>query len=61
MMIIRNPPRKPCILWQNVEKCGKAGQVTDDIIKLRVSFARCVTKAADTLSAHVILIDFPQQ
>jgi hypothetical protein len=44
-----------------VEKCGKAGQATDDNIIRRMRFACWITKATDTHSEYVILIAFPRQ
>jgi hypothetical protein len=44
-----------------VEKCGKAGQVTNANITRRMRFALCITKATDTHSEYVILIVFPRQ
>jgi hypothetical protein len=44
-----------------VEKYGTARQATDDNIIRRMSFACWVTKATDTRSEYVILIDFPKQ
>jgi hypothetical protein len=43
-----------------VEKHGKAGQVTDDIIR-RMRFACWVTKVTDAHSEYVMLIAFPRQ
>jgi hypothetical protein len=44
-----------------VEKCGKAGQATDDSITRCMCFACWITKATDTHSKYVILIAFPWQ
>jgi hypothetical protein len=41
-----------------VEKCVRAGQVTDDDITERMLFARCITKAAGTYSEYVIFLLF---
>jgi hypothetical protein len=42
--------RKSCRLWDNVEKCGKAGQATDDNVTRRMRFACWITKATNTHS-----------
>ena len=56
------PPKKPCSLWDNVEKYGTARQATDDNIIRRMRFARWITKATDTHSEYaVILTVFPRQ
>jgi hypothetical protein len=52
---------KMCLLWDNVEKYGTAGQTTADNIKWRMRFACWITKATDTHSEYVIVIAFPQQ
>jgi hypothetical protein len=39
---------KSCRLWDNVEKYGIAGQVTDDNIIRRMRFACWIIKATDT-------------
>jgi hypothetical protein len=44
-----------------VEKCGKAGQATDDNIIRRMRFACWISKAADTHSGYAILIAFARQ
>jgi hypothetical protein len=38
----------PSRLWDNVEKYGKSGEVTDDNITRRMRFARRINKATDT-------------
>jgi len=48
-------PRKSCRLWDNVGKCGTAGQGTDDHIMRNMRFACRITKATD------IHFAFPQQ
>jgi len=55
------PPPKSCRLWDNVEKCARAKQPTDDSIIQRMCFACWITKATDTYSEYVILIAFLQQ
>jgi hypothetical protein len=40
---------KSCRLWDNVEKCGRAGRATDDNIIQRMRFACWITKATNTL------------
>jgi hypothetical protein len=53
--------RKSYRLWDNVEKIGRARQVTDDVI-WRMRLACWITKATETHSEYVILIAFsPQQ
>jgi hypothetical protein len=37
-MFSKSPP-KSCRLWDNVEKYGTAGQVTDDNVTRRMRFA----------------------
>jgi hypothetical protein len=54
-------PRKSCRLWYNVEKHGRAGQVTDGNIIRRVHFARWKTKATNTHTECVILIALRRQ
>jgi hypothetical protein len=44
-----------------VEKYGRAGQATDDNVIRRMRFACWITKATDTHSEYVILINFPRQ
>ena len=44
-----------------MEKYGTARQTTDDNIIRRMRFACWVTKATDTHSEYVILIDFSRQ
>jgi hypothetical protein len=46
-------------LWDNVEKCCKSGQTTDDNTTRRMRFASPITKATDTHSEYVILTAFP--
>jgi hypothetical protein len=41
-------PRIFCLLWDNVEKYGRAGQAADDNIMRRVRCACCVTKFTHT-------------
>ena len=55
------PPNKknPAVL-DNVEKYDRAGQATYDNKIQRMRFACCITKATDTRSEYVILIDFPR-
>jgi len=48
-------------LLDNVEKCGAAGQPTDDTILWRMRFACWITKGANTQSEYVILIAFQRQ
>jgi hypothetical protein len=44
-----------------VEKYDRAGQAADDNKIQRMRFVCCITKATDTHSEYVILIDFPRQ
>jgi hypothetical protein len=53
--------RKSCRLCDNVEKYGRAGQVTDDDNLWRMRFARWISKSTDTHPKYVILIAFPRQ
>jgi hypothetical protein len=53
--------RKPCRLWDNVEKYGTARQATDDNIIRRMRFACWITKATGTHSEYLVLIAFPRQ
>jgi hypothetical protein len=55
------PPRKPCPLWVNVEKYGRARQATDDNIIRRMRVACWIRKATNTYPEYVILIAFPLQ
>jgi hypothetical protein len=50
--------RKPCRLWDNVEKYGTARQTTDGNIIRRMRFACWITKTTDTHSEYIILIAF---
>ena len=58
--MISNFFRKSCLIWDNVEKYGRAEQATDDNRIRRMPYACCITKATDTVSAYAILIAFPQ-
>jgi hypothetical protein len=40
--------RKSCLLWDNVEKYGRARQATDDNIIQRVAIGCWITEAMDT-------------
>jgi hypothetical protein len=48
--------RRSCRLWDNVGKCGRARQATDDNIIRRMRFACWTTKATDTHFEYVILL-----
>jgi len=50
------PKKKTCLLGGNMEKCGSAGQATDDNITRCVRFTCWITKATGTHSEYVILI-----
>ena len=50
--------RKSCRLWDNVEKCVKAGQAAVDNKRRIMRFERWITKATDTYWECVILIAF---
>jgi len=53
--------RKSFRQWDNVEKCGRAGQATDGN-KIRLMLFACWTpKATNTHSEYVIVITFPLQ
>jgi len=47
-------------VYENVEKCGTVGQVTDNNIVWCMRFEYWITKAANTRSEYVILIAFPR-
>jgi hypothetical protein len=51
--------RKLCRLWDNVEKYFRFGQHKTTIWRMRI--ACWITKATNTHSQYVILIDFPLQ
>jgi hypothetical protein len=53
--------RKSCRLWDNVEKCCRAGQATDNNITRRMRIACWITEATNTHSEYVILMAFPRQ
>ena len=53
--------RKSCRLLNNVEKYGKAGQVTYDDMILGMRIACWMPKATNTHSEYVIFIAFPLQ
>ena len=48
--------RKSCRLWDNVEKCGGAREVSDDDLIRRMYFACWITKAIEPHSEHAILL-----
>ena len=48
-------------LWDNVEKYGRARQVTDDNIMWHMCFVCWITEATNTHLKYVILIAFPWQ
>ena len=50
--------RKSCHLWGSLEKHGRIGQATDDIIIWCMRLACWITKTTDTHSEYVILIVF---
>ena len=50
--------RKSLRLWDNVEKCGRTGQTTDDNMIRRMRFECWMTKDTDTHCEYVILIAF---
>jgi hypothetical protein len=54
-------PRKSCLIVDNEEKYGRAGQAIEENIIQRMRFACWKTKATDTHSEYVILIAFPLQ
>jgi len=59
-MFITSPP-KSYRQYGNVEKCGRAGQATDDNITRCISIAWWIPKATDVHSEYVIIIAFPLQ
>ena len=56
-----SPPPRNHAVYETVEKCGRAGQVTDDTLTPRMRSACWVLKATDTHWEYVILIAFPRQ
>ena len=52
---------KSCRLWDNVEKCCRAGQVTGGNTIRRMRFAGWITKATDTRSEYAIHIASQRQ
>ena len=46
--VFNNFFKKSCLLWDNVEKYCRVGQVTDDNIFRRMRFACWITKATNT-------------
>ena len=48
-------------LWDNVEKCCRSGQATDDIITWRMRYGCWTTKVTDTHSEYIILLAFWRQ
>jgi len=48
-------------VFETVEKCGRAGQVTDDNLTPRMRFVFWVLNVTETNSEYVILIAFPRQ
>ena len=52
---------KSCRLWDNVEECGRAGQVTGGNTIWLMRLTCWITKATDTHSEYVILIAFQRQ
>jgi hypothetical protein len=62
MFSIPPPPhQQSCRLWDNVEIYGESREVTDNSIIRRTRIACWITKATDTNSEYVILIDYPRQ
>ena len=53
--------RNACLLWGNVEKCGRARQATDGKITRRMRIACWVPKATNPHSEYVIPTAFPLQ
>ena len=52
------PPRKLCLLCDNVEKYGIARQARDDNIIQLTRFVWWITKTTGTNAEYVILIEF---
>ena len=50
--------RKPCSFWDNVEKCSRAGEATDDNIVRRFSIICWKSKATNTDSEYVTHLSF---
>ena len=59
--MFKNFLRKLCRLSENVEKYGRARQVTDDNIIRRMHFACWITRDTDTHSEYAMLIFFWQK
>ena len=55
------PTRKSCRLRDNVEKYGRAGQVTNENITRRMRLRCRIPEATDTHSEYIKLIAFPRQ
>jgi hypothetical protein len=53
--------RKPCRIFGNVEKYGRARQATDKNVTRFMGFACWINKVTHTLRIYVILIAFPWQ
>ena len=60
MKVMLFPPENR-VIYENVKKYDKNGQVTDDDIRRRMRFASGITKTTHIHSESVILIDFPGQ
>jgi hypothetical protein len=58
---VNNEFQKFCRLWDNVEKCGRSRQGTNDNIIRCMRFGCWIPKATNTHSEYLILISFPQQ
>ena len=59
--VFNNFFRKLHCSWENVEKCGRAGQATGDNIKRRMRFECCIPRSTNTHSEYVIFIAFSLQ
>jgi hypothetical protein len=59
--MFRNIFQKPCRLWDNVEKYGRAGLATDVSVIRLMNFAWWITRGIDTYLEYVVLIVFPRQ
>jgi len=55
------PPRKSCLLWDNLKTFDPVREDTDINIKRRMRIACWINKATNTHSEYVILIAFPLQ
>jgi hypothetical protein len=60
-LVLNNISRKSYLLCNNVQKCSRDRQDTNENIMRRIGIACWITKAPDTHSEYVICIAFPWQ